>query len=577
MANPTWDDTTPTWDNTTEVQSVPMEEAPSESALMQSVQALPVALGRGMSFGLANEAGAALGGLAGATATQLDPRQNITREEILATLSPEVRVKATEVVKPKAEDFSNLLAEYYKVGKKGQSDVEAAAPVISLAGNIAGGIATMKLPGLSQLSTLKSAGLGGKIVEGAAKGAVAGGVSGLTGEGETVGERLGDAGTGTLVGGVLGGGIPLVGSVAKSLYGTAEKIGSKLTKSEFIKQFPEYFKAGRAGKSLTSSEDLEKYASELYDQAEKMGVDVSELAGETISKIKSTVAEATDSGKKVNIKGLLSEQLDSIKQDFEKMPIGKERQDLGQLSKELSRLKDASDQVEGLLTPEQLYKQERGFAKLGAADLTKKYETVQERKRIVDAFKDLMKKEISPEVQKRQTDLSNIKSFGETLGIKDFDPEDVTSINKLFSTLRTAGKPGNITKEKQLSGAFEQLKKVPEGEKIVSKYAPKMEDLSKSIRMTEGLIGGKAGGGYARAKLLTLANIAGEVTPEWAVNTANAIRQGSTKASQFVADQLEKIAVEPNKEKKNAIMFGLMQNPAYRELLGQHVEGESNE
>lgn len=551
--------------------SVPMEEAPGKSTLdelTEAAKAAPVALGQGMSLGLANEAGAGLGALTGAVATKLDPRQDITREEILATLSPEVRAKATEVVRPKPEDFSSLLEEYYKVGKKGQSDLTAAAPGTSLAANLAGGIATMKMPGLSQLSTLKSLSLPGKMIEGAAKGAVAGGVSGLTGEGETVEERLSDAATGVGIGGALGGALPLVPAAIKGTYETGKKAFGKVFKSEFIKQIPEYFEAGMKGKGLTSTEDLDKYANELYDQAEKMGIDVGSLAEETISGIKSSIKDATDKGVKVDIKGLLKDQLGSLDEGFEKLPLDKEELDLKQLQKNLLKLKEKAPS--GELTPEQLYKQERGFAKLGTADITKKYETTAERKQIVDEFKKLMKENVSPEVSKNQGYLSKIKSFGEVLGIKDFDPEEVGDIGKIFSTMRSSSKAANVPKQKQLEKAFNYLKEVPKGEEIVSKYKPAMEQAAKDMQMTEQVIGGKAGGGYARSKALMLANIAGEMTPEWAKSAASSISQGSNKASAFVADQLEKIAMEPNKEKRNAILFGLMQNPTYRDMLGQH-------
>jgi hypothetical protein len=713
-----------------------MEEAPGDITLDDMFKAAlvaPVALGQGMSSGLANEAGAGLGALTGAVATKLDPRQDITREEILATLSPEVRAKATEVVRPKPEDLSSLLEEYYKVGKKGQSDITTAHPDIALALNLVGGIATMKIPGLSQLSTVKSLSLPGKMIEGAAKGALAGGVSGLTGEGETIKERLEDMGIGAGMGFGIGGAIPLVPAAIKGTYETGKGLAKSISKIPILARFPDVFKAGLDKADVISEADALKYGNIIYNSSKEMGREVADFTKDTIKNIASTIEEQTAKGVKVDVKQLIDGQLGSIDQSItDKMPVGEAKasyntlksflnelrseikdralpkeqisniqeqidsvteqiasrtkeqtqnakiqrvaakaesfvdkelmaqsnekiknlelkkrelnnalrrsidddvknqlkstvigledeiiaekriqmgkaggifksgmekgrnttldqgitiQDVDNLASQKSELESMLKNLqsynpqEELITPTQLYSQEKTVRDLHKLTENKTFPAGKEQADIVTAIKKLMTDKVTDKVQKEQTTLHSIKNFAETLGLDNFDPEDIKQLNKLYSIVRAPAEDmASIPKVRTLDTAFDYLSQTPRGAEIVNKYRPEMTKNARYAELATMISKGTGVGGLTRSVPLALANILGKHTPEIAKTTARAIARGAGKASTYsnkvsdlVSEQLEKLAIEPNKDKRNAILFGLMQNPVYREMIGQHL------
>lgn len=740
---PTWDETTelpplpkkdiPTWDETAELPSLPqkvsaaspMEEAPEGSYVDESINDAKAALYggvQGATFGVGNEAASGLVGLAGAVASKLDPRQDITREEILATLSPETRAKATKVFRPKAEDFSSLLEEYYKTGKKEQSDVMAASPGTTLAANLAGGLATMKIPGLSQLSITKSTSPYLKFAERAAKGALVGGVSGLTGEGGTLEERRKDAGVGAVIGGGLTAGIPIVGA---GIMG-AKRIISDIGRTQYLKQFPEVFKAGLKGISLVSKEDAEKYGNIVYAKAKAMGVDVGEYTKQVLKNISDTIEAETAKGTKIDVKSLIDDQLRNIDNTIiEKMPIAEGKAALislkGTLGELRSEIKDRSlpkEQIEKLqteiksiteqiaertkehasmvktekllkkveafknkelmsqtndkiktlelqkrdlnnllrkytgdddvreqikreiisledsiisekrlqlgnasginksniaagrnetldqglnihdvdsltaqkaklesnlgelqaynpeqelMTPSQLYDKEKAFRNLGEMDKQKSFPAKTEKINIVNSIKKLLSDTFGDKLQKEQTNLHQIKKFGEALGLENFDPEDVNQINRLYSILKAPeGVASSIPKQKIMESAFSSLSSTPGGKNIVNKYAPEILENARYSEIARDISSGSLFSKFGSSPLMA-ANIIGKHTPEGIRKIARAISRGSNKASAFVSEQLEKIAMEPNREKRNAILFGLMQNPVYREMVGQNT------
>lgn len=74
----------------------------------------------------------------------------------------------------------------------------------------------------------------------------------------------------------------------------------------------------------------------------------------------------------------------------------------------------------------------------------------------------------------------------------------------------------------------------------------------------------------ARAVAAKIGNIAGygiyNATPEWMMNTASQLKQAGSKAAQEVGNIVAQ-AASKDQLTRNGIMFGLMQNPAYRQIL----------
>jgi hypothetical protein len=66
----------------------------------------------------------------------------------------------------------------------------------------------------------------------------------------------------------------------------------------------------------------------------------------------------------------------------------------------------------------------------------------------------------------------------------------------------------------------------------------------------------------------------GSITPDWARNTARVLMSEGSQASQSLGRVIGGMA-EKDEHTRNALMFGLMQQPAYRQILKPHLPQEA--
>lgn len=254
---------------------------------------------------------------------------------------------------------------------------------------------------------------------------------------------------------------------------------------------------------------------------------------------------------------------------------------------EAATWKDMSETVRAggkdLSEPEQLYqlykdlKQKSDFGDFSYRTPDAKIATGQ----AIDDVQAMLRNYMS-ELEPTDRRIHAIKQAQEILGSTDRDPRNVM---KTFASLLGKTEDTNLTSagaRRDLAGLINQIKiGNPElGHQIESKA----QDLANKFAVT-GAVQKEI---YLPRPTATLKAFAakganllgygiGQVTPEWMQMTASKLASTGGKAQKLLSNVLSKAASKDD-QTRTAIMFGLMQQPAYRELLKEYMpQAQSDE
>lgn len=229
-----------------------------------------------------------------------------------------------------------------------------------------------------------------------------------------------------------------------------------------------------------------------------------------------------------------------------------------------------------LTEPEQLYQLYKDLkAKSEYGDTS--FKSVDAKKATSDAIEDiqqLLRKSMN-ELEPTDAKISALKEAQEVINAQDKDPE---SVMKTFASL--LGK----TEDSTISGADARNKlanlvnKIKIADPVLGQQ---IESQAHNLAAKYAISDAAQGKVYLPRPLATPqafvvkgANVLGygigQVTPEWMQSTAGQLMQKGGQAGKMLANVLSK-AADKDPQTRTAIMFGLMQQPAYRDALKEYL------
>lgn len=174
----------------------------------------------------------------------------------------------------KLEQFMDAYRKRRDEERARYKEIEERSPTASLLGNVAGGI----LPALATAGTsagVQAATAGGRILNAARTGALAGGATGLGAseadltKGE-IKEALGDVAAGATMGGVVGGGIQGGLEAAKGVAKGVKAVGKKLKDLQTVQTFEEARTLGKEGTDIVFKSGKEEVDKQIKGFADKL-------------------------------------------------------------------------------------------------------------------------------------------------------------------------------------------------------------------------------------------------------------------------------------------------------------------
>ena len=236
--------------------------------------------------------------------------------------------------------------------------------------------------------------------------------------------------------------------------------------------------------------------------------------------------------------------------------------------------------VDTKLTPLEAKETVNRLKDLIDADQFKQYDT----KKVVVDIKNKLNEQVKQIEPLKELD-ENFKNFNEALEnlnidlVKNSDNENIKKLVKLFSNIEKSGNSAFSSIEK----VFPILETKYPG--ITQKYRPQLEKIAKEIKVntqsTRPIYGrsiqAAAYTGYATKKVAdSISNVGKDLvsaTPEQIKSTINYLYSNGSKAATELATILGKLE-DKDVRKKQALIFAVMQNPEYRELLGINKEND---
>ena len=458
--------------------------------------------------------------------------------------------------------------------RAGDTAAQEQHPIAFGAGNVAGSLLPMLATGGAG-GAVEGATALGNVGRAAATGAAIGGVSAL---GNSEKEGLGsvsDVVPGALGGAALGGAL---GAAGQGLKGVASKLGQ----SSFGKSLQDAFAAGKSGQGLINSADAAQVGAGVNSYAEDVSNALDQQKDTAGKIIGQGIKDATTQGATVDV----SEDMAKLAEQASK-GVSANTPDTQRVQSLLSGLADA-----GPLTPEkaQFYKKmldnELQFNN-GSPTINSEAEHLLNQARGI--FSDEIRATLPPEVANAYDvygGIANVQNASingdvqqQMIGVmKDMnnlaDPAKQQNVNSFFSTVG-----------KEISPEFsDQLK---------TQMQSNAQRLATSKVASTDSLGGfweKLGGSVlgAPVKGANLAGLAVNGVNTTANNVANAAPQrlldlgkdlmsnpAVEKSGKFLGGILTKAATSDDPAKRRAMMFSVMQNPVYRDILGlNHKEEE---
>lgn len=262
-------------------------------------------------------------------------------------------------------------------------------------------------------------------------------------------------------------------------------------------------------------------------------------------------------------------------------------------SDEAAKFKDITENVRGggrdLSKPEELYQLYKDLKqKSSYGDYS--FKSQEASKQTGDAMKDVqtLLRESVGGLEQTDAKIASLKNGADVLGIEDTKNIDTQKImNKVIDLVNqqeNVGPTGSKAREKLVEFAQAIRAEHPE---LAKRVETQVKDMGEQAFMSKGISGlsdlGKANT-YKR-----MAGAAGNVVGLGVYNLSKApperVRQvfsmaaskmGNTRAAQELSNIGEKF-LAADQTRRNAILFGLMQNPAYKKLLEPEIGSEGGE
>jgi hypothetical protein len=192
----------------------------------------------------------------------------------------------------------------------------------------------------------------------------------------------------------------------------------------------------------------------------------------------------------------------------------------------------------------------------------------------IEDIQGLLRKSID-ELEPTDAKISALKQAQETINAQDKDPE---SIMKTFASLL------GRTEDATISGADarNKLANLVNQIKIANPaLGHQIESQAQNLADKFAITGAASGKVYLPRPLATPQALAakganilgysiGQVTPEWMQGVAGSLARKGGQAAQALSNVLTK-AAEKDPQTRNSIMFGLMQQPGYRDILKDYM------
>lgn len=559
-------------------------EEPQDPNEMGVGEAALTGFGQGASFGLTPI-------LSGVVGAGMEAAEDVG-DALGVTTDAELEDQGFEV----QDDFEGLqgLVDAYYSARDAQKRQEEQAfedqPVASIGGNIAGGLTSMgglaKLAGTAAAKALplaqnvKNLSTAQKAAVAAREGAKAGGLAGFGSgdakllEGE-VAETLTETGATAAGGALLGGAIPVAGAAAR---GTASLAG----KLPIGKSINVGFDAGKRGINIlddtqikdfirNTSDDVRQSISDkfkgaskkqLLEEADALGIKVD--AGDSVDE----VIESINAGKD-NILPSQRGKVDTLLKDLQSIS---QRENISELSP------TQTEEIKSVIGDIAFEGNESGPQKRFAEDLYF---------RLRDSVEEALGDSSLPERNKK---LRSLFQGMERLGIKskDFFSSDKRVQQEVTDKIQQKIQATPLsTSESKMQDFIGFLSEVDEDlAKAISKESDFVSDIAGFARQSdaEGSVSPKALLGTAQKLIALPGNLAGkgarkiseekakalknlkDLTPEKVDTLTSSLRQQFGETAEPYINQLNKAFNAPG-QRKNALLYGIYQQPAFREML----------
>jgi hypothetical protein len=202
--------------------------------------------------------------------------------------------------------LDNFLKNYRKHRDESRANYERAEkanPIASGLGNLTGAIAPALLSGGGSLAASGAAGLGQAALRAAAVGAGSGALAGagtstadLT-QGD-VGNFAGDVGKGAVMGGVLGGAMPLAGAATKGVGklagGALDKAGNLLNDTQLGEDIKRAYEMGKSGLTASGKEAQKRVTQDVQDTTNRIWESLHNVANRNKNYKQAVINEAED-------------------------------------------------------------------------------------------------------------------------------------------------------------------------------------------------------------------------------------------------------------------------------------------
>lgn len=521
---------------------------------------------QGLTFGFADELGGAIGaGLEGA---------------FMAPMPEESKLQQLE----------RAYKEYRDMNRARYKQAEEANPMSSLAGNISGGFL---MPGAA---IGKAATLPAKIVTGAGVGSAAGGLSaaGLSEQTELA-PLAKEVGEGAIVGGGLGAALPVAALTPKAL----KKAASTVTELPIAQDIKDAFSMGQRGISL--SQPLTKFEEKAQDLGRKAEDVIYKQFQEKSAEKSQTLKSSAE--KLVSLK----EELTALKEQAKKLPasLDEEKQMKQKLidtfDQKLSELKDSKATPEetdkfirdlSQYTPIENYGSQARDANRLALEAKNQLSDIletqvpkykEDKKQISEAmslYETLTGRDITKFDKLKDREALN-KKLGDFITQSATSPEAELKLKRLLTQgVPRSSTPGDIS-EAISSFDFKTAKSLQDEATDVARQYELAKGLSQPLESAslKGIAGGLSSlatrsanvageaVGSAKKELAGFSNAMISKSPDQLRAIGAKVAAKGTAKAQELSNLISKASDDASPRKRNALMFGIMQSPEYRELL----------
>lgn len=497
------------------------------------------------------------------------------------------------------QSLIDLYKQYRDLARERNAKSKAQNPGSYLAGELTGGLI---LP-LGEAGAMKDATMAAKMLKGAKMGTGMGAATALgTSEKQMSDPTLAkDLVEGAGMGGLTGAAIPPAIGTIKGAANAVGDTGSWLANKVFG-PVGAAAKMGYEGTNVTIPQGQQAIRSELTNFANSVAPSLQDKLNNLGTIKNQMISDAADAGVKID-----SEKVDKMISDI----LGNDvESNLPQARRELERLKEIvrtakegriigrgesgplREGQKDLTNPEeqyQLYKDLKEQSKFGDQSF-KSDEVLRKTGQAAKDSRDLIREAI-PGLEQVDDRISGYKNATDALGLKDtYDIDESKIREKIMSLLSQEGSNGigGIKAQATIDDFLNELKKVnPDMAERLSKQFPELgskldvlQDVTKkahsiaNISRSVGTGAANIGGFYTGKAVNAIKNVGetgvaavGNMTPEWIKQKLSQLAlQDKSPAAQSLRNVLIK-AADSDDRARNAIMFGLMQNPGYRQML----------